>query len=133
MLVSRLTKLPQKAFRNSGLLLHWSFAKVHARWYSGRNFGDALNRWLIQRISGATPCNIASGRLVSFVHKISHKPDFVVVGSILHLCGPHSIVWGPGFISERSTVNHAPRRILAVRGPLTRKKRGWRLKNLWML
>jgi pyruvyltransferase len=50
------------------------------------------------------------------------RENYVSIGSILHFSDKNSIVWGAGFISKDSYCKVPPKKILAVRGPLTRKK-----------
>jgi pyruvyltransferase len=45
-----------------------------------------------------------------------------MVGSILHRLHESSIVWGSGLIKEGMLLNTKPKRVYAVRGPLTRKE-----------
>lgn len=49
------------------------------------------------------------------------KDVFIVVGSILHQVDRNAIIWGTGFISEKSRLREKPKLICAVRGPLTRE------------
>lgn len=97
-------------------------ANVYARWCVNNNFGDALNPLLIELICGKPPVDARTTRAVKMIQEIRRKPDFMVIGSILQWCGKNSIVWGPGFISDSADIPCPPRKILAVRGPLTRKK-----------
>lgn len=46
---------------------------------------------------------------------------FLVIGSILHQVDRNAVIWGAGFISERSRFREKPKKICAVRGPLTRQ------------
>ena len=56
---------------------------------------------------------------------ISHRTDkdnYLVIGSTLTLlCNSKSIVWGAGVIDPDAEMPEKPRKVLAVRGPLTRK------------
>lgn len=49
------------------------------------------------------------------------KEIYIVVGSILHQVDKNAVVWGAGFISEKSRLREKPKSICAVRGPLTRE------------
>ena len=81
----------------------------------GINWGDALNPILIQKMSGKLP--ISADEIINF----RNEPVYSVVGSILGFHNDiNQIVWGSGFISSSSRFEKKPRRICAVRGPLTR-------------
>lgn len=77
------------------------------------NWGDAINPTLIEFFAGEIPTHIND--LESYL-----GPVYYVVGSILDRAKNNSVVWGSGFITEKSTISANPK-ILAVRGPLTRK------------
>ncbi|MBN2466485.1 polysaccharide pyruvyl transferase family protein [candidate division WOR-3 bacterium] len=89
-------------------------------WYDerkGRNFGDALNPLLISALSGRKVVHARS------VKNLARRPVHYVIGSVLsHINTPHAVVWGSGFIDSGASLNTRPRRVLAVRGPLTRAK-----------
>lgn len=88
-----------------------------AYWYKrgGGNWGDVLNPILIQNISGKEPV------FVDEIINLKNEPVYSVVGSILGLhANKNLIVWGSGFISSSSQFKEIPRKICAVRGPLTR-------------
>jgi pyruvyltransferase len=97
-------------------------ARTYARWTPIDNFGDALNPWLIERISGSVPANISVSRPLKLAQEISRKPDFVMIGSTLQWCGRHSVIWGAGFMSADSQLRYHPREVRAVRGPLSRAR-----------
>lgn len=76
------------------------------------NFGDALTPWLIRHIHGRTP---------RFALPSTADPTYLVTGSILAQAGPRCIVWGAGIMTRRDPI--CPQaRLLAVRGPLSRKR-----------
>ena len=77
------------------------------------NFGDILNKYLVEKLSGKTVYQIRSWHY--------NKPHYFVIGSILQDVNKHSIVWGSGFISEDSKCNEFPKTVSSVRGPLSRK------------
>ncbi|ROI12939.1 polysaccharide pyruvyl transferase family protein [Epilithonimonas hominis] len=80
------------------------------------NWGDALNIYLIEKISN---------KKVLFAYDyftIFQKEIYSVIGSVLDYCNEKKlVVWGSGFISANSRVEVSPKRILAVRGKLSRK------------
>lgn len=79
---------------------------------NARNFGDALNMFLIGYLSGK---KVLPSRYI----KKKNAPIYAVIGSILHWADDRAIVWGSGLISDQVK---APQGldIKAVRGPLTR-------------
>lgn len=79
-------------------------------WYNSPNWGDALNPWLVERLSGRKPVLVER----TFANR------FFAIGSILGAANRHSEIWGSGFIREGELLREAPRKIHAVRGPLTR-------------
>ena len=89
--------------------------KLYARWYKHTpNWGDALNEVIIEKISGKE------------VHWINTndgntKEKYIVLGSILQWADEHTILWGPGFIGDDRRLSKKPKKICAVRGPLTRE------------
>ena len=77
------------------------------------NFGDILNKYLVEKLSGKTVYQVRSWHY--------NKPHYFVIGSILQDVNKHSIVWGSGFISKDSKCNEFPKTVRSVRGPLSRK------------
>lgn len=92
-----------------GRLLFWS-------WYGTRNFGDWLGPYLHEAMTGQRPLFCPKERMSQF-------GCIMAVGSILrHLVVDDCVVvWGSGIISASDTVRR-PRQVLAVRGPLTRRR-----------
>ncbi|WP_193315051.1 polysaccharide pyruvyl transferase family protein [Poseidonibacter ostreae] len=92
-------------FSNNTLNLYW-FKK-------NNNFGDILNVYLIEKLTN---------KKVNFVKikycKIEH---FLCIGSLLASTRKNTIVWGAGFMDQRSKCFEKPKKIYAVRGPKTRK------------
>lgn len=95
---------------------------ILAIWYSSKNWGDALNPVLFQKISGKTPI-----LMTKYTYNIRNSPVYSAVGSVLQIpnvynCGHGNlVVWGTGLISHQSRLKVQPREICAVRGPLTRR------------
>ena len=78
------------------------------------NWGDALNLVLVEHISGRRVVAVQD------VYNFRKRPVYSVIGSILGNTSLPVEVWGSGFIASDRTFQTAPRRIYAVRGPLTR-------------
>ena len=89
---------------------------VYCYWYKEvANWGDALNKSLVEELSGKQAIWAAP-----FDYRVKEK--YFVIGSILNYVDANTVVWGSGAISARETIVVSPRRICAVRGPLTRQK-----------
>jgi pyruvyltransferase len=78
------------------------------------NFGDILNPIVIEHFTKRKTTRIAS--------LYYEKPHLLGIGSVLNRATKYSNVWGSGFIKEQSFVVAPPNKILAVRGPKTRKR-----------
>jgi pyruvyltransferase len=79
------------------------------------NLGDILNPIIAQHFGSKEVKRISKRNCKRFEH-------YFMIGSILQRCTDKSIIWGSGLISEKAECQQAPKKILAVRGPLTRKK-----------
>ena len=78
------------------------------------NFGDFVTRYIYSKLTNKTPILDNKGG--------KNREDVVIgAGSILGSAKNNSIIWGTGFMfgNERIT---KPKKILSVRGPLTRKR-----------
>lgn len=77
------------------------------------NFGDALNPWLLERITGrpVEPFDILDP---------PEHPHLVAIGSILHFALPQARAWGTGLMTADDELKGPPKTIHAVRGSLTR-------------
>ncbi|NER80224.1 MAG: polysaccharide pyruvyl transferase family protein [Leptolyngbya sp. SIO1D8] len=93
-------------------------------WYDTKNWGDALNPILIEKISGihARGFDIAL-RNSQTIHE-DHDAElyYLVIGSTLKHADAQTSIWGAGFASEFSQFRQKPKSIHAVRGPLSRKR-----------
>lgn len=103
--------------------------------FDSKNWGDALNPVLIQKISGKTPL-IAT----KYTYHIKSGPVYSAIGSVLERantnnCGHGNlVVWGTGFISSQGRLKVQPKKICAVRGPLTRElllKQGYECPEIY--
>lgn len=81
-----------------------------------RNWGDALNVVLVEHLSGKKAVGVQD------VYNLCGRPVYSVIGSILGNTNLPVEVWGSGFIASDRTFRTAPKRIYAVRGPLTRQR-----------
>lgn len=86
-------------------------------WYQSENWGDALNPFLLEAISGKKAIHYKD------VFPTHDAPVYSVIGSVIGLFDPKDlVVWGSGFISSEATITNTPNLITAVRGPKTRRK-----------
>jgi len=86
------------------------------RYFAGLfNWGDDINPELYQLITG---------KECKKMHVLDQTPEdhFMMCGSILNFANEHSIVWGVGFMHSKSPIDGVPKKIHAVRGPLTAKR-----------
>jgi pyruvyltransferase len=87
-----------------------SFNKIPLFWYQDTNWGDALNPVLV---------SLLSDKKTRYCPKY-YCNRFFAIGSILENANEKTEVWGSGFIRNKSSVLGKPKKIHAVRGPLTR-------------
>ena len=80
-----------------------------------KNLGDVLNPVIAEAFSRKSMKRVSTSRPGNAEH-------FFCIGSILQKCRRQTIVWGSGFISEDAFCRESPKKIHAVRGPLTRAR-----------
>ena len=82
---------------------------IRAFWYMSNNFGDNLNYYLFEKISGLEP-----------IYTDNRNEDhYIMCGSILSEANANTIVWGAGLGADYQRPNGAVREIHAVRGSLS--------------
>ncbi len=96
-----------------------------------RNFGDVLNSELIRLITGNEP-NIVNN---SFINP-DNEDIYMVIGSVIGWSTKETIIWGTGKMSDTDATmfKEKPKKILAVRGKLTREeliKRGFKCPKVY--
>ena len=90
------------------------------RWSKLDNWGDALNPVLIECVSGESPIWVKKPRRRQITYK---EPVYVVIGSIIAKASDkNAVIWGAGFKSANEMVRWRPKKVCAVRGPLSRSK-----------
>ena len=83
-----------------------------------RNWGDDINHFLLKALTG---------KRISYLYASSlsirkKKDNFLVIGStITMLTNSHTIIWGAGVIDFSQPLPASPKKVLAVRGPLSRQ------------
>lgn len=80
-----------------------------------KNMGDILSPLIARHYGSKKVRRISKRNCKKYEH-------YFMIGSILQRCTDHSIIWGSGLISEHAKCENPPKKVLAVRGPLTRKK-----------
>jgi len=116
-IIKQLRTCAAKQIKSKFYLLRDCFNKnyINIDYFSGRNnLGDVLNKYLIEQLTDKKVYEVRS--------KYYKKPHYFAIGSVLQDVTSKSIVWGSGFISEESVCLEKPNKVLAVRGPLSRKK-----------
>jgi pyruvyltransferase len=87
-------------------------------WWESANWGDALNHYLVERLSGRRVQGIDfDAQYPQWRRSRDATSCYLVVGSTLEYAERRTIVWGAGFRRPRDTVREPPRSVLAVRGP----------------
>ena len=100
--------------RDKVLVNYWIPPKSDPEFY---NFGDDLNRGLIELISGKTVIPYRFSR----VSKLKKSINYICIGSVIsQLTNEQTIVWGGSFVAG-VTLENKPLKVLAVRGPLSRE------------
>jgi pyruvyltransferase len=104
-----------------------SACKLPIRFYNSvPNVGDQLNLYILKHVSQRVPYEVQS----------SLTPHILAIGSIAHLAGRGSYLWGCGMIDNTPSPlwrRISQSRILALRGSLTFnefERRGYTLNNL---
>lgn len=83
-----------------------------------QNWGDDINYYFIQNITNKKII-IFSNSLLSYLF---FQTNYLCIGStIQRLVNSKTIIWGSGVISDKAKLSVKPKKVLAVRGPLTRK------------
>lgn len=82
------------------------------------NWGDQANGFFIEMISGKKPELI---NIWDWSYKKSGETIYLIIGSLLAFADENSIVWGMGFLKYGEKTRGIPKKILAVRGPLSRE------------
>lgn len=80
-----------------------------------RNLGDELNVYILRACT--------KKRLFNALDVCCHRSqtNYVCIGSVVDFqCTPQSVVWGAGAIKGNCALSAVPKRVTAVRGPLTR-------------
>lgn len=100
--------------KNKIIVNYWIPPKTDPLFY---NFGDDLNRILLELISGKKVIPYK----YSIVSRFRKRVNYLCIGSIIsQLSNEQSIIWGSGVLSPELPLTSKPFKVLAVRGPLSR-------------
>jgi len=86
------------------------------KWHKS-NWGDDLNVYFAQNLFSKKIINYET----SILSWLFHRTNYTMIGSMLHVANKNTIVWGTGMLAEDMYPKEAPKKILAVRGKLTRE------------
>jgi pyruvyltransferase len=90
---------------------------INLAWWTGvggKNWGDMISPIIAQKISNAEIIHVPP-------HDTSNVFRYYSVGSIVPPASTNSEIWGSGIIQNIDKVHVKPKKIHAVRGPLTRQ------------
>ncbi len=90
-------------------------------WFETKNWGDALNPVLIEKLSTlkARGVDINLRLLEPLAQDSAARTLYMVIGSVMQYADCQTVIWGAGFTSNYNQFRQAPKKILAVRGPLS--------------
>jgi pyruvyltransferase len=117
-----MSKLIQKVTENLKLLfrpvLLNGFVVIENKAIRHENWGDDINYYFLREII-KRPILIYNGISLAFRLKLK---NYLVIGSTIDmLCKENTEVWGAGIIYGEQVLKIKPKKVYAVRGPLTRK------------
>lgn len=105
----RLLTLPTKSYIFVNMSVKWKGLSL-----VNYNFGDDLNVYLIEELTHKKVL-----KYDEFLHL--NKANLLCIGSIIeYLCDNHSTIWGSGALFGNKHLSYNPKKVIAVRGPLTR-------------
>lgn len=79
------------------------------------NIGDDLNSFLLEKITGKRVFNYSES------YHLFRRRNYMVIGSLIDWkTNSQSIVWGSGVMNANKELKQQPKRVLAVRGELTK-------------
>ena len=84
--------------------------------HTRNNWGDIISPFIFKWLTGR------DATLVGYRGKDYDKEKLMMAGSCLQRAGKNTIVWGAGYIASTAKVGASPKKICAVRGPLTKER-----------
>ncbi|NDV60290.1 polysaccharide pyruvyl transferase family protein [Bacteroides sp. 519] len=106
-----LKKIINLKYRNNIVLIKSSITPLSHNW------GDDVSTVLAQLLS-------PNKRIIPSIYycNFKKKEEYLCIGSIISwMTTPNSIIWGSGVVYPEKKISSKPLKVLAVRGPLTRK------------
>lgn len=100
-------------FSNRPKVYWWSY--IDENGIVKQNFGDYLNTYLVEKITGKKPILFFPNSKLSFFIKHS-----IMIGSVINKSSATTYVWGSGIIKKNEKIKGG--KFLAVRGPRTAKR-----------
>jgi len=118
-----MNELIAKLIRNIKLIFHPvlinGFVYYEKDKVRHENWGDDINYYFLKEIV-QKPTLMYNQISLAIRFKLK---NYLVIGSTIDmLCKENTEVWGAGIIDEKKSLSIKPRKVHAVRGPLTRKK-----------
>ncbi|MGM9795290.1 MAG: polysaccharide pyruvyl transferase family protein [Candidatus Aphodosoma sp.] len=104
--------------KNKRLLLN-SWMNLNGNKLHKNNWGDDINYWFLRELTDKKIYNYSN--LINWMLPKTES-NIMAIGSIIgFLCQSNSIIWGSGVMNAQDVISLKPKKVLAVRGPLTRK------------
>lgn len=96
--------------------------------YDIENWGDWVNRPLVEALSGKPAVSVD----IDFKYAQKNQTQFdegqvlyMVIGSIVAHADSQTVIWGAGLQNAGISLKEHPKKVCAVRGPLTREQLIW--------
>lgn len=104
---------------NKDKIIVSTFLDFRFGYFHKGNWGDDLNYYFLAQSSGKNLIVYQN----SLLSKFKKKEHFMCIGSMIHDITPQTTIWGSGVLIDDKDheIKSAPKKILAVRGPLTRQ------------
>ena len=109
--VYRIWNLIYELFHDDYMMLTASVTPLNHNW------GDDVSEKLVELITQGKKVIISK-----YSYNIKKKDEYSCIGSIITwMTTSRSVIWGSGVVYPNSPLSDIPKKVLAVRGPLTRK------------
>ena len=105
-LINIIKKITKLKIAKKNIFVQWAASEKTP------NFGDNITPYLLSKVNKLNAIRVG---------KHFKKTNYVMAGSIINRVNNKSIVFGTGIIRENDKIIERPKKVLAVRGPLTRR------------